>query len=66
MNKDRPRLAAAMLRVVLELRREPDADLEELIARVIDETGIDAAELRRFITSHGEVMARVAGRRRGG
>lgn len=63
MDQDaRRRFAGAMLRVVLALKREPDADLEEVMQRVMSETGVDEDDFRRFLTCHAEVMTRVSGR----
>jgi hypothetical protein len=55
---DRAGFAAAMLRVVLALKREPNSDLEELVERAIGETGVDAGRFRRFLATHSRVMAR--------
>ncbi len=62
---ERIRYAAAMLRVVLALKRDPDGEVEEIVERVIGETGVDEVLFRSFLTSHTESMARVVSRRHG-
>ncbi len=62
---ERPRYAAALLRLLLALRREPEASVEELIQRVIEETGVEAASFRAFLAARAEIVAHVAVRGRG-
>ena len=57
------RFAAAMLRLVLALKRRPEADPNEVIEQIIELTGVEPRAFRQFLAAHMEVMSRVTPRR---
>lgn len=55
---EQTRNAAAVLRVVLALKCSPKLSLEDAMAGVIRDTGVDPSAFRGFIAQHMEVIAR--------
>lgn len=53
-----PRFAAVMLRVVLALKRDPEATVDSVLNRVITETGVNGAAFREFFALHMNVVTR--------
>ena len=45
-----------MLRVVMALKRDPDLVLEDVVQRVIAETGVEADGFRVFVGRHATVI----------
>ncbi len=60
------RMQAAMLRLVMLLRREGTASAGLLVDRVARETGVDAARFRAYVIDHDKAVAEVLARSRGG
>jgi hypothetical protein len=60
--EEKTRYAAALLRFVLALRREPDAQFDEVFQRVVAETGVPEEQFRKFLEARAEIWSRVTTR----
>ena len=60
---ENPRHAAAVLRVVLAMKRDPRAEVDEVLARVIQETGVEPRAFRAFFAEHVGQLSRSLDRR---
>src|SRR5689334_9031924 len=59
-----PLFGVALLRIALELKKQPDADLERVVTRVVAEMKLSEREFQAFLLRHGGLLNNLGPRRR--